>query len=159
MPLANQGSESSVPLSSTCVELHKTGGTPANTTCTPSTAIESSSQTENDGNQVKASKQKPVVSEFIIKDATKILSVAHDLKGNDASIGEGSLASVLTPVADLSKKGAADITTNGVRKRRSAPATTASKALTVSIHVVHNPNKRKLLCFIYSLCFLIEFPH
>ncbi|KAF7810103.1 uncharacterized protein G2W53_036846 [Senna tora] len=123
---ANQGSESSAPLSGSHVELHETGGSPANPTNTsiPSLAIGSSSQNENDGNQVKASSnQKPPVSEFINKDATNMLSIAHNLKGKGASKNEGSLASDFNPVAGLTKKGSG--------RRQSVPATSASKALTV----------------------------
>lgn len=158
---ANQGSESSAPLSNSRVELCEIGGSaahPANTTCTPSIAIGSSSQTENDGNQVKASNQNPPVSELIIKDATNMLSNADDLKGKDASKDGGSLTSELNPVADVSKSDAADLTPNGVGKRKSVPPTTASIALTVSLVAVCNPSQKTLLFSVYSLYFLIEFP-
>lgn len=162
MLLANQGSVSSALSSDSHVELPGTGHSPAypaDNTCSPSITIRSSSPTEKDGNQVKASNQNHPDSEFINKDATNKLPIAHDLKGNDASKDDGTLTSGFNPVVDLSKSDPADLTTNGVGKRQSVPTTTTSKALTVSLVAVCNPSKRILLCSIYGLFFLIEFLH
>ncbi|KAK4260388.1 hypothetical protein QN277_003511 [Acacia crassicarpa] len=111
-------------LSESHVELHEAISCPAyptNNTCSPSTTVGRSSETEKDG------KQNFPVSELINKDATNVLLIYDNLKGNDASKDKGSL----TSEADLSKNNAAGSTTNGIGNSQPVPATTASKASTI----------------------------
>ncbi|XP_028785873.1 uncharacterized protein LOC114741775 isoform X6 [Neltuma alba] len=128
MLLSNQGCVSSAPLSDSHVELHETVGCrayPADNTCSASITVGRSSETEKDGNQ------NPPVSELINRDATNLLLIDDNLKGNDASKDKGSLTSELNAEADLSKKNAGGSATKDVGNSQPVPAATASKASTI----------------------------
>ncbi|XP_027361724.1 uncharacterized protein LOC113869548 [Abrus precatorius] len=127
----NQGSISTAYLPNPCVELRETGSgsLPANSTCSPSSTFGSTSQTEKDENQVKASaNEKPQASEFIDGVEKKTLSTAQDLKGNNASKDDRSSTPELNSAVDLSKKDVADVNTEDAGKRQSIPVSATIKA-------------------------------
>ncbi|XP_019446089.1 PREDICTED: uncharacterized protein LOC109349651 isoform X3 [Lupinus angustifolius] len=125
---------SSAPVPDSHIELHKTGSSPAyptNSICNPTITFGSTPETKENGNQVKAScSLNSPVSELINRVVANTLTIAHDPKGSDASKDGRSLTSEVNPVANLSQKDIADLTTKGkeVGERLPVPLTAANRA-------------------------------
>ncbi|CAJ1928519.1 unnamed protein product [Sphenostylis stenocarpa] len=120
--LGNQDSISSASVPDSCIDLGETGGGsfPANSTCGPSGALGSHSQSEKDKNQIEASaNQNTQVSEIINGSAKNTLSTTEDLKENNASKDERNSTPEVNSAVDLSKKDVADVNTEDVDKMQS----------------------------------------
>ncbi|XP_028762584.1 uncharacterized protein LOC114720990 isoform X2 [Neltuma alba] len=136
---ASQVSIPSAPLPDSHAASHQTGDVsacPAPITSSSFITIGNSSQTEKDGDQVKASTdQNPSVSEGIDRDASAIdvPPIAPDTRESNASENEKILTFEVNPMADLSKTDVTNLTRNNVGKSQSLPAAMSSKTSTVEV--------------------------